>query len=103
VIEAAKVDGANRRQLLLGIITPLMKPILAIATVLSIISGLKVFDLIFILTRGGPVYSTEVFATMLYRHAFDLNEMGVASAIAVIMVVLIMGTSWAQTLLLRED
>ena len=38
------------------------------------------------MTRGGPTYSTEVFATMLYRHAFDLNEMGVASALAVIMV-----------------
>ncbi|MDP8921993.1 MAG: sugar ABC transporter permease, partial [Chloroflexota bacterium] len=103
VIEAARVDGANRSQLTFRIIVPLMKPIIAITTVLSIIGGLKVFDLIFIMTRGGPTYATEVFATMLYRHAFDLNEMGVASAIAVVMVLMIMGTSWFQTVLLRDQ
>ena len=103
VIEAAKCDGANRRQLTLMVVVPLMKPIIAIATVLSIIGGLKVFDLVFIMTRGGPTYSTEVFATMLYRHAFDLNEMGVASALAIVMVLVIMGTSRIQTLLLRDD
>ncbi|MCC6175860.1 MAG: sugar ABC transporter permease [Chloroflexi bacterium] len=102
VLEAARVDGADRRQLTLKIITPLMKPILGIAIVLSVIGGLKVFDLVFILTRGGPTYATEVFATMLYRQAFDLNEMGIASALAMIMVLLIMGTSWLQTLALRE-
>ena len=103
VLEAARCDGANRRQLTLRVVVPLMKPIIAIATVLSIIGGLKVFDLVYILTRGGPVYATEVFATMLYREAFDLNEMGVASALAVIMVLVIMGTSRIQTLLLRES
>ena len=102
VLEAARCDGADRRQLTLRVVVPLMKPIIAIATVLSIIGGLKVFDLVYILTRGGPTYATEVFATMLYRHAFDLNEMGVASALAVIMVLVIMGTSRIQTLLLYE-
>lgn len=102
VIEAAKVDGADRWQLTLRVIAPLMRPIIAIATVLSVIGGLKVFDLVYIMTRGGPTYSTEVFATMLYRMAFDLNQMGVASALAVIMVLVIMGTSRIQTLLLRE-
>ena len=82
VLEAARCDGASRRQLTLQVITPLMKPIIGIATVLSVIGGLKVFDLVYIMTRGGPTYSTEVFATMLYRHAFDLNEMGIASALA---------------------
>ncbi|MCC7371525.1 MAG: sugar ABC transporter permease [Chloroflexi bacterium] len=102
VLEAARCDGANRRQLTLQVVTPLMKPIIGIATVLSVIGGLKVFDLVYIMTRGGPTYSTEVFATMLYRHAFDLNEMGIASALAVIMVLVIMGTSQLQTFLLRE-
>jgi ABC-type sugar transport system permease subunit len=103
VIEAARVDGADRRQLTLQIVVPLMKPIIGIAVVLSVIGGLKVFDLIYIMTRGGPSYATEVFATMLYREAFDLNEMGVASAIAVIMVLFIMGTSRLQTLLVRDS
>lgn len=103
VLEAARCDGADRRQLTLKVVIPLMKPIIGIATVLSVIGGLKVFDLVYIMTRGGPTYSTEVFATMLYRHAFDLNEMGIASALAVIMVLVIMGTSRLQTFLLRES
>jgi ABC-type sugar transport system permease subunit len=102
VIEAARVDGANAWQLTLRVITPLMRPILVLTALLSIIGGLKVFDLIFIMTRGGPTYSTEVLATMLYRHAFELNEMGVASAIAVILVALVLGTARLQTFLFRE-
>jgi ABC-type sugar transport system permease subunit len=102
VVDAGRVDGANARQLTWWVITPLMRPILALTALLSIIGGLKVFDLIFIMTRGGPIYSTEVLATMLYRHAFELNEMGVASAIAVILVALVLGTARLQTFLLRE-
>ena len=102
VIDAARVDGADAWQLTTRVIAPLMRPILALTALLSIIGGLKVFDLVFIMTRGGPTYSTEVLATMLYRQAFELNEMGAASAIAVIPVALVLGTAWLQTLLLRE-
>ncbi len=103
VLEAARVDGASGWQLVLKVTAPLMRPILAITALLSIIGGLKVFDLVFIMTRGGPTYSTEVLATLLYRQAFELNDMGVASAIAVVMVGIIMGTARLQTLLLRES
>src|SRR5262249_23650262 len=89
-------------QLTTRVIVPLMRPILALTALLSIIGGLKVFDLIFIMTRGGPTYSTEVLATMLYRQAFELNEMGTASAIAVILMALVLGTARAQALLLRD-
>ena len=102
VVEAARVDGANAWQLTLRITLPLMRPIIALTALLSIIGGLKVFDLVFIMTRGGPTYSTEVLATMLYRQAFELNEMGAASAIAVILVALVLGTARLQTFLLRE-
>jgi ABC-type sugar transport system permease subunit len=102
VIDAGRVDGANAWQLTTRVIAPLMRPILALTGLLSIIGGLKVFDLVFIMTRGGPTYSTEVLATMLYREAFELNEMGVASAIAVILVALVLGTAWLQTFLVSE-
>ena len=102
VIDAARVDGADAWQLTTRVIAPLMRPILALTALLSVIGGLKVFDLVFIMTRGGPTYSTEVLATMLYRQAFELNEMGTASAIAVILVALVLGTAWLQTRLLRE-
>ena len=102
VLEAARVDGANAWQLTLRVITPLMRPILALTALLSIIGGLKVFDLVFIMTRGGPTYSTEVLATMLYREAFELNRMGVASAIAVILVAVVLSIARVQTFVLRE-
>ena len=102
VVEAARVDGANAWQLTLRVITPLMRPILALTALLSIIGGLKVFDLVFIMTRGGPTYSTEVLATMLYREAFELNHMGVASAIAVILVTLVLSIARVQTFVLDE-
>ncbi len=103
VIEAARVDGANAWQLTLRVITPLMRPILALTALLSIIGGLKVFDLVFIMTRGGPTYSTEVLATMLYREAFELNHMGIASAVAVILVALVLSIARVQTLVLDES
>jgi ABC-type sugar transport system permease subunit len=103
VLDAARVDGANAWQLTLRVVTPLMRPILALTAVLSIIGGLKVFDLIFIMTRGGPTYSTEVLATMLYREAFEQNHMGVASAIAVILVTLVLSIARLQAFVLRES
>jgi raffinose/stachyose/melibiose transport system permease protein len=103
VLEAARVDGANAWQLTFRMITPLMRPILALTALLSIIGGLKVFDLIFIMTRGGPTYSTEVLATMLYREAFELNHMGVASAIAVILVAVVLSIARVQAFVLPES
>ncbi len=100
VLDAATVDGATGWQMVSKVIAPLMKPVLGIAALLSIIGGLKVFDLVFIMTRGGPTYSTEVFATMLYREAFELNDMGRASAIALAMVCVIMVVARLQTLLI---
>ena len=103
VLEAARVDGANAWQLTLRVITPLMRPSLALTALLSIIGGLKVFDLVFIMTRGGPTYSTEVLATMLYREAFELNHMGIASAVAVILVALVLSIARLQTFVLDES
>jgi ABC-type sugar transport system permease subunit len=103
VLEAARVDGANAWHLTLRVITPLMRPILALTALLSIIGGLKVFDLVFIMTRGGPTYATEVLATMLYREAFELNHMGVASAIGVILVAVVLSIARVQTFVLRES
>jgi raffinose/stachyose/melibiose transport system permease protein len=103
VLEAARVDGANAWQLTRRVVTPLMRPILGLTALLSIIGGLKVFDLVFIMTRGGPTYSTEVLATMLYREAFELNHMGVASAVAVILVVLVLSIARVQAFVLRES
>jgi raffinose/stachyose/melibiose transport system permease protein len=103
VLEAAKVDGAREVQVALYVIVPMLRPVIAIATVLSVISGLKVFDLIFIMTQGGPLYSTEVPMTLLYRYAFTFNVMGQAAAVVVLQAIVIMVVSWLQLRFVRGE
>jgi ABC-type sugar transport system permease subunit len=103
VLEAAKVDGAREVQVTLYVIIPMLRPVIAIATVLSVISGLKVFDLIFIMTQGGPLYSTEVPMTLLYRYAFTFNVMGQAAAVVVLQAIVIMIVSWLQLRFVRGE
>jgi ABC-type sugar transport system permease subunit len=55
------------------------------------------------MTRGGPTYSTEVLATMLYREAFEQNHMGIASAIAMILVTLVLSIARVQAFVLKES
>jgi ABC-type sugar transport system permease subunit len=81
----------------------MLRPVIAIATVLSVISGLKVFDLIFIMTQGGPLYSTEVPMTLLYRYAFTFNVMGQAAAVVVLQAIVIMVVSWLQLRFVRGE
>lgn len=103
VLEAARIDGATAFRQVWHVTIPLLRRIIALTAVLSIISGLKVFDLVFIMTRGGPTYSTEVLATLLYRQAFELNNVGLASAIAVVMVVVILISARVQFLVVGEE
>ena len=58
------------------------------AILLNVIGGLRVFDLVYVMTRGGPNRSTEVLATYMYEQAFKFSDMGYASAIALVIVVL---------------
>ncbi len=102
IIEAAQIDGAGGWRLVTRITLPLMREIVALTTVLSVIGSLKVFDLVFIMTRGGPTYATEVLATLLYRQAFELNEVGLASAVAMVMVGLILVSARAQFLVVHS-
>jgi raffinose/stachyose/melibiose transport system permease protein len=103
VVEAAKVDGANEAQATIFVIIPMLRPVIAIAMVLSVISGLKVFDLVFIMTQGGPLYATEVPMTLLYRYAFTFNTMGQAAAVGVMQAAIIMVVSWLQLRFLRGE
>ena len=58
------------------------------AILLNVIGGLRVFDLVYVMTRGGPNRSTEVLATYMYEQAFKFSDMGYAAAIALVIVVL---------------
>jgi ABC-type sugar transport system permease subunit len=85
---AAGIDGAGKRATIRHIVVPSLYPVIGTAILLNVIGGLRVFDLIYVMTRGGPNRSTEVLATYMYEQAFKLSDMGYASAIALVIVVL---------------
>ena len=76
IYEAAKVDGANKVQQFWWITAPLLKPIAIVILLLAIVGSLNVFDLVKVMTNGGPAYATDVVATYIYRYAFS-TELGV--------------------------
>jgi multiple sugar transport system permease protein len=76
VIEAARIDGTTRWQLLRYVILPLLGPAIAVAFIFRTIAAFKVFDQIVLLTGGGPGSSTEVLSLRLYRVFFEQNALG---------------------------
>lgn len=87
LLEAARVDGANEFKIFWKIILPLMKPTLAVVATTMIINVLKVFDIVYVMTNGN--FNTEVIANRMYKEMFIFRNYGRASAIAVILLVLI--------------
>lgn len=85
LLDAAKVDGAERWTLFRHITFPLLAPITTIVVVISIIDSLRAFDLVWVMTRGGPFYSSEVLANYMYLQAFNNYQMGYAAAIGVVL------------------
>ncbi|MQA01986.1 MAG: ABC transporter permease subunit [Streptosporangiales bacterium] len=88
--QAAKVDGATGWKLFRYVTLPLLRPTSFLLVVLNIIFSLHVFDLIFVMTDGGPGFSTTVLVQYIYREAFQTGEMGTASAVGVILYVSLM-------------
>ncbi len=87
--EAAIVDGATRGQYIRKIALPLLVPTIRNAIVLSITGSLKYFDLVYVMTGGGPGESTELMATYMYKESFSKYNMGYGSAVAAGMFILI--------------
>ncbi len=90
LIEAATVDGAGPWARFWKVIFPLLAPITVVVIVISIIDSLRSFDLVSIMTRGGPDHASEVLANFMYISAFNNYEMGYAAAIAVVLFVLML-------------
>lgn len=89
IVEAATIDGANKRQIMFKILFPLIRPQFLFATVLTVISGFDVLGQVMIMTEGGPGRSSEVLALLLYKEAFSYFRMGRAAAIGFILFVII--------------
>jgi alpha-glucoside transport system permease protein len=87
ILEAARVDGASEYRIFWKIILPLMKPTIAVVSTTMIINVLKVFDIVYVMTNGN--FNTEVIANRMYKEMFLFRNFGRASAIAVILLALI--------------
>jgi len=82
--EAARVDGANSWQLFRHITLPSLVPVIRISAVLSIVGSLKYFDLVYVMTKGGPPeHATELMTTYMYKIGIDQQTIGYGSAVAV--------------------
>ncbi|WP_130648869.1 carbohydrate ABC transporter permease [Egicoccus halophilus] len=79
---AALIDGATERQYFFRVALPALKPVIGVAVTLSIIGSLKYFDIVWVMTQGGPVNATELMATYMFRSAFRANQVGYGSTIA---------------------
>ena len=87
--EAAAIDGASRTQSFFRLTVPMMLPTFSVVLLLRTITALKTYDLIFVLTRGGPGTSTEVISYHIYQQAFRYLEIGKASAMSYLLLLLI--------------
>ncbi|MGO2748698.1 ABC transporter permease [Pseudoclavibacter sp. AY1F1] len=83
--EAARVDGANAWQRFWNVTLPCLRPTMFFVTVMLTINSFKIFDLILVLTEGGPGQSTTVISQFIYRKGFEENEFGYASAASVVL------------------
>jgi raffinose/stachyose/melibiose transport system permease protein len=86
--EAAMIDGAREGQVNRYIVLPYIKPILKISTIFAVTGSLKSFDLIFVLTNGGPLNTTEVPSTLMISMLFLRNRYGMGSTIAFLLIIL---------------
>ena len=87
--DAATIDGVNGWQRIVLVIFPLVRSVFAVIVMLQIIFSLKVFDIVWVMTQGGPGESTSVLGVYLYRNAFIYTHFGYASAVAVVMTIII--------------
>jgi len=100
--DAAKVDGAGPVREFFAVTLPGLRPEIAVALTLTMISALRNFDLIYMTTRGGPGSSTTVPAYEVYRRAFETGEVGSAAAVGITLAVIIFALSFA-TIQLGEE
>lgn len=85
LIEAAQIDGANYRQSLHHVIIPLLRPATVVVIALAVINSLKSFDIVYIMTGGGPFHSSDTLAMFMYNESFKKYFMGYGSAISVVL------------------
>ena len=90
IYEAAKIDGADNCSIFRKITIPMLSPTIFFVVIITIISSFQVFDLIYLMTEGGPFDSTNVLVYAIYKNAFEFFKVGKASAIAYVLFAIIL-------------
>ncbi len=103
LVEAAKIDGASGFKIVMNVIIPVLSPVVTITMLLNIIGGFKIFDIVYVMTAGGPNHHSEVLATYLFMQAFRFNNMGFASVIAIVIVFLSLAASLIRMKITRQE
>jgi len=105
IFEASIIDGATRGQYFRLIAVPILRPVIGTACILSLIGSLKYFDLIYVMTGGGPGTATELMATYMYKMSFKNFRMGYGATTAASMFILVTGIALLiqRLIKVRED
>ncbi|MFF0724095.1 carbohydrate ABC transporter permease [Streptomyces sp. NPDC004134] len=93
-VEAAELDGATGWRMFRHITLPQLRAVTVVVVGMAIVNSLKAFDMIWVLTQGGPSRSSETLALTMYREAFRLFHVGYGSAIALVLSVIVVASSW---------
>ena len=101
--EAAMLDGATDGQVNRYIVLPYIKPIIRISVIFAVTGSLKSFDLIYVLTNGGPMHATEVPSTLMISMLFNRSRFGMGSTIAVMLILLCFGFALLISAIFREE
>ena len=90
LFEAAKIDGASPIQIFFNVTVPMLSPTTFFVVIITAISSFQVFDLIYLMTQGGPLDSTNVLVYAIYKNAFEFFNVGKASAIAYVLFIIVL-------------
>lgn len=101
--EAVKIDGASKFQTFLYLTLPLLKPFILVALIWRFIDTFRIFDVIYLLTVGGPGRATETVSIFVYRYGFSSFNLGVASAASFIMLIIMLVISGLLALAIRRS
>lgn len=103
IYEAASIDGANAWQSFWSITLPQLRPIITFVVVTSLISSFQVFDQIYVMTGGGPMFRTETLVQYIYHHGFETFQMSYASTVAVALLIAVLVLTGLQLKFFDRD
>ena len=100
--ESASLDGASSWKQLINITIPLIRSTTVIVLVLTTIGGFKAFDFVYVMTNGGATHTSEVLSTLLYKEAYAYSDVGLSSAISVVLLLVVSIITFIQLFAMRK-